>query len=468
MKKVTIIGAGPAGLFTAYKLVTDSEKKLDIQIIDAGGTIEQRVSAKNKDVLHGIGGAGLMSDGKLIFDTRVGNNLNEVMSQKENERLTNEVKNIFESFGAVESEIDSVKALEFRRKAMQSGIEFLCSNQGHIGTDRLIPLMKDFQNYLVERGVSFICNTEVQSLDEESDFFVLVPGRVSGGSGWMEKILKEKGIEYSYRPVDIGVRVETPSIITDLVTEISRDMKCYIKTKTYQDNVRTFCTCPNGFVGHEEHKFVNREIILICKKCGNTMKSGICNKCGQEVVVDYPETKFNTVNGHSESGKSTENTNFALLVTIPMTKPLTNSNQYARNIGLAFHDLSGGKTIAQRWGDLIRYQRSKERKQKDCHFRSTLEDLTWGDLALAMPARYLTDLIEGMEKLNMIIPGLTSDETILHAPEIKFHGLLIPTDAYFRTEKGIYVGGDGSGYTRGIVGSAASGLRVAEGILREI
>lgn len=432
MKKVTIIGAGPAGLFTAYKLVTDSQKKLDIQIIDAGETIEQRIFSKEKDVLHGIGGAGLMSDGKLIFDIRVGNNLNEVMSQKENERLTGEVKNIFEGFGAVESEIDSAKALEFRRKAMQSGIEFLCFKQGHIGTDKLIPLMKDFQNYLTEKGVSFICNKEVQNLNEESDFFVLAPGRVSGGSGWMEKILIENKIPYSYRPVDIGVRVEVPSIILDSVTEISRDMKCYIKTKTYQDNVRTFCTCPNGFVGREVHE------------------------------------GFMTVNGQSESGKSTENTNFALLVTIPLTEPLTNSNQYAKNIGLAFNDLSGGKTIAQRWGDLIRYKRSKKDKQKDYHFRSTLEDLTWGDLALAMPARYLTDLIEGMEKLNTIIPGLTSDETILHAPEIKFHGLLIPTDAYFKTEKGIYVGGDGSGYTRGIVGSAASGLRVAEGILREI
>jgi uncharacterized protein len=433
MKKVTIIGAGPAGLFAAYKLVTDSEKKLDITILDSGETIEQRICAREKDVLHGIGGAGLMSDGKLIFDTRVGNNLNEIMNLKENERLTEEVKNIFESFGAVESVIDSEKALEFRRKAMQSGIEFLCSKQGHIGTDKLIPLMKNFQEYLEKKGVKLFCDNEIESLEEEkSDFFVLAPGRVSGGSGWMEKILKENKIPYSYRPIDLGVRIEIPSIIIDSVTEISRDMKCYIRTKTYQDNVRTFCTCPNGFVGQEIHN------------------------------------GFKTVNGHSESGKSTDNTNFALLVTIFLTEPLTNSNQYARNIGLAFNDLSGEKTIAQRWGDLTRHQRSKKNKQKDYHFQSTLEDLTWGDLALAMPARYLTDLIEGIEKLDAIIPGLASDETILHAPEIKFHGLLIPTDEYLKTKNGIYVGGDGSGYTRGIVGSAASGLRVAEGILREI
>ena len=433
MKKVTIIGAGPAGLFTAYRLAEDSKKNIKIRVIDSGGTIEQRVSSKEKDVLHGIGGAGLMSDGKLIFDIKVGNNLNEAMSIKENERLTEEVKKIFESFGAVESEINSAKAQEFRRRALQSGIEFLCSKQGHIGTDKLIPLMEKFQGYLIERGVEFICNREVQTLKgEKSDFFVLAPGRVGGGSGWMEKILKENSIPYSYRPVDIGVRVEVSSLIMDDVTGISRDMKCYIKTKTYQDKVRTFCTCPNGFVGQEIHD------------------------------------GFKTVNGQSESGKSTENTNFALLVTIPLTEPLTNSNQFARNIGLAFNDLSGGKTLAQRWGDLTRYKRSKENRQKDYHFQSTLESLTWGDLALAMPARYLNDLIEGIEKLDKIIPGLASDETILHAPEIKFHGLLIPTNEYLKTKNGIYVGGDGSGYSRGIVGSAASGLRAAEGILREI
>jgi hypothetical protein len=433
MKKVTIIGAGPAGLFAAYKLVNDSQKRLNIQIIDSGGTIEQRVSSKEKDVLHGIGGAGLMSDGKLIFDTRVGNNLDEIMHQKENERLTEEVKKIFEYFEVIESEINSVKAQEFKRKALQSGIEFLCSHQGHIGTDKLIPLMRRFQGYLEGNGVEFICNRQVQTLEEEnSDFFVLVPGRVGGGSGWMEKILKENNISYSYRPVDIGVRVEVPNLIVEEVTEISRDMKCYIQTRTYQDRVRTFCTCPNGFVGQEIHD------------------------------------GFKTVNGQSESGKSTNNANFALLVTIPLTEPLTNSNQFARNIGLAFNDLSGGKTLAQRWGDLTRYKRSKEKRQRDYHFQSTLENLTWGDLALAMPARYLNDLIEGVEKLDRIIPGLASDETILHAPEIKFHGLLIPTDEYLQTKNGIYVGGDGSGYTRGIVGSAASGLRVAEGILREI
>jgi hypothetical protein len=431
MKRIIITGAGPAGLFAAYKLVTNPKESTEVRVIDSGGTIEERVLSK--DVLHGVGGAGLMSDGKLNFDTRIGNNLNEILPEEENKRLTEEVEKIFNSFGVLKLDIDSKKAKELEKRALQYGIDFVYPKQSHIGTDKLIPLITNFQRYLEERGVKFFCNSEVICLDKKvADFFILAPGRVSGGNGWMEKILTQNQVQYSYRPVDIGVRVEVPSIITDEITNISRDMKCYMKTATYQDKIRTFCTCPNGFVGQETHD------------------------------------GFKTVNGHSESGKSTDNTNFALLVTVNLTQPLTNSNRFARNISSTFHDLSGGKTLAQRWGDLIRYQRSKESKQKEYRFQPTLEDITWGDLALAMPARCVADIIEGVQKLDKIIPGLASDSTILHAPEIKFHGLSIPTDAYLRTKQAIYVAGDGSGYTRGIVGAAASGLRAAEGILREI
>jgi uncharacterized FAD-dependent dehydrogenase len=438
-KRITIIGAGPAGLFAAYKLATDSSMDMNIEVVDSGGTIEQRILSK--DVLHGVGGAGLMSDGKLIFDTRIGNNLGEILSFSENQRLTNEVEYIFRHFEVLKTDSNPEKIKELEKRALQYGIDFIYPPQSHIGTDKLIPFMENFQNYLEERGVKFICNREIKELKglwnlwnwyKHSDFFVLAPGRISGSSGQMEKILQKNEIQYSYRPVDIGVRIEVPSEIMEEITDITRDMKFYLKTGKYQDRVRTFCTCPNGFVGQEMHY------------------------------------GFKTVNGHSEAGKSTNNTNFALLVTIPLTEPLTNSNQFAKNISLTFHDLSGGKTLAQRWGDLMKYKRSKESKQEEYTLQPTLTDITWGDLALAMPARYVLDIIEGIQELDKIIPGLASDSTILHAPEIKFHGLLIPTNGYLRAKKGIYVAGDGSGFSRGIVGAAASGIRAAEGILREV
>lgn len=429
-KRITIIGAGPAGLFAAYKLATDSFKDIRIEVVDSGGTIEERVLSK--DVLHGIGGAGLMSDGKLIFDTRVGNNLGEILPFCENQRLTNDVEKIFEKFEIIKTDPDIKKIKELEKKALQHGIDFIYPKQSHIGTDRLIPFIKDFQNYLIKKGVNFSCNNEVEHLPPKTDFFIVAPGRVSGETGWMERILQETNIPYSYRPIDIGVRIEAPSEIMEEVTDITRDMKFYLKTEKYQDKVRTFCTCPNGFVGQEDHY------------------------------------GFKTVNGHSESGKSTNNTNFALLVTIPLTKPMTNSNEFARDISLLFDGLSGEKTLAQRFGDLMRYKRSWESQQERYDLQPTLKDVTWGDLALAMPARYLTDIIEGIQRLDKMIPGLGSDSTILHAPEIKFHGLHISTDEYLKANYRIYVAGDGSGFSRGIVGAAASGLRAAEGILKEL
>ena len=431
-KQVTIIGAGPAGLFAAYKLATDSPEDIKVEVVDSGGTIEERILSK--DILHGVGGAGLMSDGKLIFDTRIGNNLGKLLPFYENQRLTDNVEKIFGKFEIIKTDSDIKKVKELEKKALQQGIDFVYPKQSHIGTDRLIPFMRDFQDYLIKKGVIFSCNNEIEHLPLGVDFFIIAPGRTSGETGWMERILQENNISYSYRPIDIGVRIEIPSEITEEITDITRDMKFYLKTEKYQDKVRTFCTCPNGFVGQEIHY------------------------------------GFKTVNGHSESGRSTSNTNFALLVTVPLTEPLTNSNQFAKNISLTFHDLSGGKTLAQRWGDLIRFRRSKESKQGEYTLQPTLKegDITWGDLALAMPARYVTDITEGIQKLDKMIPGLSSDSTILHAPEIKFHGLDISTNEYLKTKDRIYVAGDGSGFSRGIVGAAASGLRAAEGILKEL
>src|SRR3989304_5681352 len=145
MKTVSIIGAGPAGLFAAYKLATESQYKIKVRVIDEGGTVEQRVLSK--DNLHGMGGGGLMSDGKLNFDIRVGNNLGEVLSQAENYRLTAEVESIFKKFGAVESSLNSEEAKALERKALQYGIEFVYARSGHIGTNKLAPLIRDIQGF---------------------------------------------------------------------------------------------------------------------------------------------------------------------------------------------------------------------------------------------------------------------------------------------------------------------------------
>ncbi|MEI7718936.1 MAG: FAD-dependent oxidoreductase [archaeon] len=449
MVKVRIVGVGPAGLFAAKELAG----KVDVVAYDTGREADKRFCPKTRSktgacihcqpcqVTHGIGGAGLMTDGKLMYDVRVGNNLNEIIKQDENTQLIKAVENGFAEYG-VETVIGNEEKIEqLRRRALQNRVDFIYPRQTHIGSDNLPKLIQQFKKDLEDKGVEFKTSTEVNSLEEicePGDIVLLAPGRVGGGEDWLENILRNKGVQIGYRPVDIGTRVETDSIVTKEVTDITRDMKFYMTTDRYQTRVRTFCTCPNGFVAQETYG------------------------------------SFATVNGHAESlkdGNQSPNTNFALLVTVPLTQPQSNSNENARKLGEYISNLGGGKIIAQRWGDFKRNRRSKEGKQGEYFLQPTLRDFTWGSLYF-LPEIYHSGIMEGMERLDKIMPGLANDSTTLYIPEIKFHGLRIPTDNYLKVQsqnpQSIYVAGDGSGFSRGIVGAAASGILAAKGIIREL
>lgn len=438
-KKVVIVGAGPAGLFAADYL----SDKADVTVIDKGKSIGERVcyekdngkciGCKPCNKTHGVIGAGLMSDVKLLFNRRVGNNLDEIISQQENEELITDVQNYFSQFGINEVQGKTQKVEELERKALQNEIDFIYPRQTHVGTDKIKPVAKQMIRELELLGVNFELEREVKDLTElDYDFVLLAPGRVGGGSGWLEKVLKQNNIEYSYRPVDIGVRVEVPHQIADPITDITWDMKFYIRTKSYDDPVRTFCTCPKGFVGREKYE------------------------------------EFNVVNGEASKEKKSGNTNFAILTTIPLTKPMSNSNEYAKQVAQTFYYIGGNKIVLQRFGDLEKGCRSREENQKRYVLQPTLTDVTWGDISLGMPGRQLQDIKEAIHRFDKVIPGLASSQTLLYAPEIKFHGLNIQTDKYLHAKDNIYVAGDGAGLSRGIVGAAASGFLAAKGIERNL
>lgn len=478
MKKVVIIGAGPAGLFAAYKLAD----KCDVTILDKGLPVEKRKcpspdNCKRKcklcAKLYGEGGAGLMSDGKIIFSTEIGSFLNDVegVGEERNKGLVAEVQEIFGHYGVhvnpLSEEINAkISALE--KACAAEDIRYVPTILAHVGTDKLEELIIDFRNDLVEKGVKFVPKADVKSIyveksgkilietkkeyslyqkakkairriflrknDDayECDNLLIAPGRV--GAKWLEGIVRKLGIEFTYNPMDLGVRVEVKREKAERITSICRDMKFQLRTSTYNDKVRTFCTCPGGKVARETH-----------------------------------EEGYNLVNGHSEAGDPYENTNFAFLVTIPFTSPMANGNEYARMVAAAVKELGGDKPILQRLGDLRSGHRSKKEQVKDFKVKPSLEDITFGDVGLALPHRIVLDIIEGLEKLDKIMPGIANDETLLYAPEAKFHALRIKnSDGYLQTSvPGIYVAGDGAGLSRGIVGAAACGVLAAEGILKD-
>lgn len=435
-KKVAIVGAGSAGMFAAYKLADE----FDVTVIDKGRNIEKRtcqVSLKGTctkcnpcNIIYGGGGAGLFSDGKLIFNKNIGSNLHEIIEDSKRKDLIDQVEGIFAEYGVKIKDEQSEKIVSLKKKALQNGIEFVHSAQTHIGSDNLGGLMIKVRDDLEKKGVKFVFNSKIEDLSElDYDSVMLAPGR--GGSIWLENILKKESIPFSYRPVDVGVRVEVPKEIAADIVSISRDMKFYVITDKYNDTVRTFCTCPEGFVDIEAHG------------------------------------DFMLVNGHSDAKNRSQNTNFALLVTIPLTEPLVNTNTYANLIARLFNGLGGQSPIMQRLGDIRKGRRSKKENQDKYMFEPTLKDVTYGDITLAMPSRYMDNIIEAIDRLNKIMPGLANDSTILYGPELKFHGLRIETDQYLYAGDNVYVAGDGAGVSRGIVGAAASGLLAAEGIIRQ-
>jgi uncharacterized FAD-dependent dehydrogenase len=251
------------------------------------------------------------------------------------------------------------------------------------------------------------------------------------GAKWVDRLVKSHGIKAAFGPIDVGVRVEVPALIMDQVIDVNRDPKFHIRTSTYDDFVRTFCTNHNGWVVKE------------------TYDDGLTG-----------------VNGHSKRKGASGNTNFAFLVRVELYDPLEDTIEYGKAIADLATTIGGGKPIIQRLGDLRKGRRSTEHNIANNPFPNTLKDATPGDISMALPHRVVTDLLEGLERLNDVIPGVHSDSTFLYAPEIKFYSMCVEVDSGMRSSvQGLYFAGDGAGLSRDIVKAAATGILAAEGIL---
>ena len=435
MKKVIIVGAGPAGLFAALEL----KDKAEVLVIDKGKNVDER-----SNDIQGVGGAGGISDGKLNLHPKIGGDLTEFISDKEAYDLIDRVDEIFVKHGAPEEE--KLSAEKLLRRAAASGIEFLPIKQRHIGSDRLPALVNSIKRELESGGVKFSLQTTVEDVlisddgvngvltEKEkirSDYVILAPGRA--GSPWLSYVMKKHGIPLKNMPIDIGVRVEVPSSIYEDVVDINWDPKFRMRVPTHDDFVRTFCTSPYGFVVKDAY--------------------------GKSVGV----------NGHSMRHKRSNNTNFAFLVKIDLTEPVEDTTAYGYSIAKLATTIGGGNPIIQRLGDIRRGRRSTWNRIKRSYVAPTLIEVTPGDISMALPYRILMDIIEGIDMLDQVVPGVASDSTLIYAPEIKFSAMRIITKEGFETPiKGLYTVGDGAGVSRGIVSAAATGLIAAEHLIAKL
>jgi len=448
---VVIVGAGPAGMFAAHELATKSNLK--ITVIDWGPDVAKRkcpamiYSYCSKcspcKIMCGVGGAGTLSSGLLNLRPDIGGNLEEFVSKDEARKIIKEVDKVFLKYGAptkiYRANTDQVEGL--MRKAAAVGIEFVPIPQRHIGTDNAPRVIAEFKKALEQAGVNFILGTKVVDFKKgnvklengqviRTKYIIVAPGRI--GAQWLQEQAKKLGIKTHPQPIDIGVRVEVPAVVMEPVIKIARDPKFRVYTKTFDDLTRVFCVNYRGFVV-------------------------------QEVYGDIVG-----VNGHTLIKQKSENANFAFLVRVELTEPLEDTTAYGFSIAKLATTIGGGKPILQRLGDLKKGRRSTWSRIDRSNVKPTLRDVTPGDVAMALPHRIVTDILEGLEKLDYVMPGVASSSTLIYAPEIKFYANRVEVNENLETSvENIFVAGDGAGLSRGIVTAAATGILAARGILRK-
>ena len=443
--QVVIVGSGPSAIFAALTLTMNGVK--DIAIFEKGKDIHERKRERGMELLCGWGGAGAFSDGKLTLSTKVGGFLGDFIPQTELVNLLKKADDIYISFGAPKEvrgrSSDKTEALY--QEAKQAGLEFIPMEIRHLGTENCAPLLKEIRGAMRDKVDIFFETPVKEILAEEGKaagvlledgtrvnaaFVICGPGRV--GAEWIKNELVRLGITSVPSPVDIGVRVEAPASILLKLTDIAYEAKFIYYSKTFDDRVRTFCMNPYGEVVTET---IN------------------------EIV---------TVNGHSYAKRRTENTNFAILVSNTFTEPFRDPIGYGKYIA-RLANLLGNGVIVQRLGDLLDGRRSTPDRINRCMTQPTLTSATPGDLSFVLPYRHLKSIIEILETLDRITPGIFSRYTLLYGVEVKFYTNRVKVSSSLETDvENLFLIGDGAGITRGLMQASISGMIAAKEILKRM
>ncbi len=450
---VIIVGAGPAGIFSALELT--EKNNLNVLVLDRGAEIDQRKCPSSRglechhcepcSILSGWGGAGAYSDGKLTLSTEVGGWLNQYVTETELESLVKYVDETYLKFGASEEVFggDSDEVDEIERQAAAAGLRLVRQKVRHMGTEKCADTLRMMRQYLKDK-ITFMPRTDVKALIAEKNvvkgvetvagekylgkYVIVAPGR--GGAEWLQTEAQIRGLKTVNNPVDVGVRVEVSATAMERLTKVLYEPKLIYYSKIFDDMVRTFCVSPYGEVTTESY-------------------DGVL-----------------TVNGGSYAERTTENTNFAVLVSTSFTEPFKEPIAYGKYIARLSNLLSGG-VMVQRLGDLVAGRRSTPERISRSVITPSLKNATPGDLSFVLPYRYLADIREMLQALDVIAPGVHSRDTLLYGVEVKFYSSHLQLSNTLESKiQNMFTIGDGAGVTRGLIQASASGVIVAREILK--
>lgn len=455
---VVIVGAGPAGIFTALELLRQkSEKK--IVIVEKGRPIEKRHCPKSQTkkcmnckpychITTGFSGAGAFSDGKLSLSYEVGGDLPQLIGEEFAQKMIHYTDQIYLEFGAdehVEGAVQNEEVKEIRRRAIRAGLKLVDCPIRHLGTEKAQIIYKAIQDELAANGVEMIfgyecenilmedgvcCGIHISDGKESRDLYgdevVIATGR--RGADWLEHLCAEHGIMHAPGTVDIGVRVEVRNEIMERVNNVLYESKLIGYPKPFKNKVRTFCQNPGGFVSQENY-----------------------------------DNDLAVVNGHSYKDLKSNNTNLAILCSHNFSEPFNQPIAYAQKVGELTNMLGAGHILVQRYGDILDGKRTWPKELSRSNVRPTLPDAEAGDITAAMPYRAMINIINFIQAVDEVVPGFASEETLLYSPELKFYSNRVKMDEDFNTNiPGLHCLGDSSGWTRGLMMASVMGVLMGQ------
>ena len=451
---VVIVGAGPAGIFTAIEMKRRGTKQ-SILIVEKGKAIEKRSCPKHKtgkcvgckpcNITTGFSGAGAFSDGKLSLCEEVGGDLPNLIGAAYAKQIIDYTDGIYLEFGA-DTHIEGLgfeeEKKEIRRNAISAGLKLVDCPIRHLGTEKAQEIYYAIEQHLLDNGVEMLFNTECLDLiisDDEvcsgviirdkneerrvyADTVVVATGR--RGADWLEKLCAEHNIAHQPGTVDIGVRVEVRNEIMEKVNKVLYESKLVGHPHPFKNKVRTFCQNPGGFVSQENY-----------------------------------DNDLAVVNGHSYKDVKSDNTNLSILVSHNFSTPFNQPIEYARKVGELTNMLASGQILVQRFGDILDGKRTWPKELAESNVRPTLIDAVAGDITAAMPYRAMMNIINFIMAVDKVVPGFASYETLLYSPELKFYSNRVKMDENLTTSvKGLHCLGDSSGWTRGLMMASVMGV----------
>ncbi len=451
---VVIIGAGPAGIFTALEMINKGSTK-KIIIVEKGSAVENRHCPKVKTgkcmnckpychITTGFSGAGAFSDGKLSLSCEVGGDLPSLIGEDFAQEMIDYTDKIYLSFGAdekVEGVGNSDAVKEIRKRAIQTGLKLVDCPIRHLGTEKARDLYYAIEQHLLDKGVDIVFGYECTDIIMEGDrclgvcvskggdtreilagSTVIATGR--RGADWLEAKCAQHNIAHQPGTVDIGVRVEVRNEIMETVNEALYESKLIGYPLPFKNKVRTFCQNPGGFVSQENY-----------------------------------DNQLAVVNGHSYKETKSDNTNVSILCSHNFNEPFNQPISYAQKVGELTNMLGAGHILVQRFGDILDGKRTWPKELSQSNVRPTLTDAVAGDITAAMPYRAMVNIINFIKAVDNVLPGFASRETLLYSPELKFYSNRIKMDKDFNTNvKNLYCLGDSSGWTRGLMMASVMGV----------